>query len=121
MMGFGLLSRSTIVAFALLALRLAGWYGWLLYLTAANGRACGEATSEPKESAGSARSGELRRVLDRYSAKNEGVGLQATVVFPDGKVWSGTSGYANHGKRCRLTLDRHLYIGSMTKLYTPRH
>ncbi|MCW3136655.1 MAG: beta-lactamase family protein [Canidatus Methanoxibalbensis ujae] len=57
-------------------------------------------------------------MLDNYSAKKAGVGLQATVIFPDGTVWSGVSGYASHEKKCPLTLDHHLYIGSMTKLYT---
>ncbi|MGC8787486.1 MAG: serine hydrolase domain-containing protein [Anaerolineae bacterium] len=61
---------------------------------------------------------EFQRALDNYSMPRGGVGLQATVIFPDGTVWSGASGYASHEKKCPLTLDHHLYIGSITKLYT---
>jgi D-alanyl-D-alanine carboxypeptidase len=64
------------------------------------------------------RNEELQRALDDYSRQREGVGLGAAVILPDGTAWSGVSGYASQERACLLTLDHHLYIGSMTKLYT---
>jgi len=107
-----------LIGFVLIVLLLVGWLGYVFYLTIQNDRACGGQITMIKESNYTQNDEELQRVLDNYSAKKAGVGLQATVIFPDGTVWSGVSGYANHEKKCPLTLDHHLYIGSITKLYT---
>jgi D-alanyl-D-alanine carboxypeptidase len=61
---------------------------------------------------------ELQDVLNAYSAQKGGVGLQATVIFPDGQPWNGVAGYADIDKQCAMTLSHHLYLGSMTKLFT---
>ena len=108
--------RVVVIGFVLLALFLVSWLGY--YLTTQEDGACGEPIIMIRKSNHTENDEELQRVLDNYSAKKAGVGLQATVIFPDGTVWSGVSGYASHEKKCPLTLDHHLYIGSMTKLYT---
>ena len=108
--------RVVVIGFVLLALFLVSWLGY--YLTTQEDGACGEPIITIKKSNHTENDEELQRVLDNYSAKKAGVGLQATVIFPDGTVWSGVSGYASHEKKCPLTLDHHLYIGSMTKLFT---
>ena len=107
--------RVVVIGFVLLALFLVGY---CYYLTTQEDEACGEPIIMIKKSNHTENDEELQRVLDNYSAKKAGVGLQATVIFPDGTVWSGVSGYASHEKKCPLTLDHHLYIGSMTKLFT---
>jgi len=63
-------------------------------------------------------SDQLKAVLDEYSQSHGNVGLQATVILPDGTQWSGASGYANHDKTCPLTLEHNLYVGSITKTFT---
>jgi len=108
--------RIVSIMFALLVLLLVGWLGYVSYLTMQNDRACGGQITMIKESNYTQEDEELQRVLDNYSGERRGVGLQVTVIFPDGTVWSGVSGYANHKKKCPLTLDHHLYIGSITKL-----
>jgi D-alanyl-D-alanine carboxypeptidase len=60
----------------------------------------------------------LQRVLDAFSEQKGDVGLQVTIISPDGTRWSGVSGYASSEGRCPLTRDHHLHIGSVTKLYT---
>ena len=110
--------RIVSIMFALLVLLLVGWLGYVSYLTIQNDRACGGQITMIKESNYTQNDEELQRVLDNYSAKKAGVGLQTTVIFPEGTTWSRVSGYANHKKKCPLTLDHHLYIGSITKLFT---
>jgi D-alanyl-D-alanine carboxypeptidase len=61
---------------------------------------------------------ELQDVLNEYSTHKGSVGLQVTVIFPDGQTWNGVAGYADTAHPCRLTLDHHLYLGSITKLFT---
>jgi len=100
-------------------LLLVGWLGYVSYLTIQNDRACGGQIPIIKESNYTQNDEELQPVLDNCSGeKKRGAGLQATVIFPDGTTWSGVSGYANHKKKCPLTLDHHLCIGSLTKLFT---
>lgn len=115
---FGVLGRWVFVTVLVAALVAGGWLGRVLHLTTAHDTAC-ESDVDARTELGGARSGEeLARVLERYSAQRNGVGLQATVIFADGGTWSGTAGAANHADRCPLTLDHRLYIGSVTKLYT---
>jgi len=61
---------------------------------------------------------QLQAVLNDYSSEHGNVGLQATVILPDEKQWSGVSGYANDAEACLLTLEHHLYVGSVTKAFT---
>jgi len=116
--GFGRVIRAVLVLLVLLVLFIIGWISYVSHLTAREDRACRMGISAINESIGAGDDGELQRVLDSYSARNGGVGLQATVIFSDGATWSGASGYASREKRCPLTLDHYLYIGSITKLYT---
>ena len=88
------LKRRRILAVVVLVLMLpAYWVGYVSYLTVREDRACGKAVSLARES-DNTENKDLQNVLDNYSAES-GVGLQATVVFPNGTVWSGTSGYAS--------------------------
>lgn len=83
-------------------------------LTSRNAAACGDA-------AGSAEAGtdrELQRVLAAYSHSHEGVGLQVSVVLPDGSERRAVAGFADHRRECEMTLQHHVFVGSITKLYT---
>jgi len=60
----------------------------------------------------------MQAILDRYSQAHQGVGLQATVIYPDGSIWTGVSGYANLEKKCLLTPQHLLGLGSISKLFT---
>ena len=60
----------------------------------------------------------LQLILHEYSSAHAGVGLQATVMMPTLDAWSAVAGYADLEDRCPMTLRHHLYISSMTKLYT---
>ncbi len=111
--GYRRVIRPVLAVGILLVLLMVGWLGYVSYLTAREDRGCWETAGIITKS-----DGDLQHLLDNYSAARGGVGLQATVVFPDGSIRSGTSGYANRAKKCLLTLDHHLYIGSITKLYT---
>ncbi|MFZ6026815.1 MAG: serine hydrolase domain-containing protein [Chloroflexota bacterium] len=108
--------RMAWVILAVTILPVTGWLGTVAYLTRQYDRAClpsGNSSPRPEK-----RFVELQRILDTYSAEHGGVGLQATLIGPDGETWRGAAGYASHEKRCPLTLEHHLYIGSMTKLFT---
>ncbi len=101
-----------------LVLIFIGWISYVCYLTTREDRACRVGINVTNEYIDEGNYNELQRVLDNYSAQNGKVGLQATVIFSDGTTWSGTSGYASREKECLLTIEHHLYIGSITKLYT---
>ena len=101
----------------LVILPVAIWFITVSYLAKHNDKACKEmATSDGAYSHSEHEM--LQSVLGDYSLKNDGVGLQATVIFPDNTIWSGVSGDASRGVNCPLTYNHHLYIGSITKLYT---
>jgi D-alanyl-D-alanine carboxypeptidase len=87
------------------------WLGYVSRLTMQNDRACNP-TAERTASGSS-----LQHVLNDYSAERN-VGLQATVIFPDGSRWNGVSGFASREKECPVTDKHHFGIGSVTKLYT---
>ena len=110
--------RSLLSVLGLIVLLLAGWLGYIFCLTAQEEKACGRKAETAEENNMLANIPELQQVLDNYSAGKGNIGLQATIIFFDGTLWSGASGYASLEKKCPLTLDHHLYIGSMTKLYT---
>jgi D-alanyl-D-alanine carboxypeptidase len=100
-----------------------GWTARLLYLTADRERAALAGADAPRSRA----SGPSERVLpvaallnelERYSRSRSNVGLQASVVLADGTQWCGVAGHADHDDALPLSLDHHLYVGSVTKLYT---
>ncbi len=95
----------------LLILFFVGWLGYVSRLTTQNDRACHPAAEQTVIAS------PLQRVLDDYSAERN-VGLQASVIFPDGSQWNGVSGFASHEKECPVTSEHHFGIGSVTKLYT---
>ncbi|MEW5868547.1 MAG: serine hydrolase domain-containing protein [Chloroflexota bacterium] len=93
------------------------WLTYVVILTRHNARAC-LVPAPPVSGSGPTRFTDLQAVLDAYSAGHAGVGLQATLVLPDGDSWTGVSGYASHEQAVPLTPQHHLYIGSLTKLLT---
>jgi len=105
------------------ALGVAGWTGRVLYLTDRNERAS-LGTDDPDRSRVSGPSaadvpterllGELRE----YSAERSGVGLQACAILEDDTRWRGVAGNADHDEDIPLSFAHHLYVGSVTKLYT---
>lgn len=100
---------------ALAALAFFGYAGYLLWLPAG----AGTAYLQPLEPAASFPGSErLQQVLDAFSAEHGGVGLQASLILPDGRVWTGVAGNANHEHRYPMTPAHHLYVGSVTKIYT---
>ncbi|HEY8531326.1 MAG TPA: serine hydrolase domain-containing protein [Limnochorda sp.] len=100
---------------ALAALAFLGYAGYLLF---APSRASTAYLPPQAPVAGFPASERLQQVLDGYSAELGGVGLQATLILPDGRVWTGVAGNANHERGYPLTPDHRLYIGSITKVYT---
>ncbi|UCG58774.1 MAG: beta-lactamase family protein, partial [Phycisphaerales bacterium] len=57
----------------------------------------------------------LQKVLDEGIRKYEARGVSAAVIFPDGKVWTGTSGIS-HGT-VPIEPDMLFAIGSITKTF----
>ena len=55
----------------------------------------------------------LQQVLDHGIRKYEARGVSAAVIFPDGKIWTGTSGIS-HGT-VPIEPDMLFMIGSITK------
>jgi D-alanyl-D-alanine carboxypeptidase len=105
------------------ALGVAGWTGRILYLTGQNERAS-LGTDDPDRSRVSGPSAadvpteRLLSELREYSAERSGVGLQACAVLEDGTCWRGVAGKADHDEDIPLSFAHHLYVGSVTKLYT---
>jgi hypothetical protein len=105
------------------ALGVAGWTGQVLYLHGENERTSTE-TVDPVRSSHAGPStadvpaGRLLSVIDQYSADRSNVGLQACAIFGDGTQWRGVAGNADHDDEVPLSFAHHLYIGSVTKLYT---
>ncbi len=107
----------TVILIAI-CLALACWMGTVAYLTQRENHACQESANVNQGSTLSPKNAELQKIIDEYSAQNGGVGLQLTVITPDDLAWSGAAGYADIGNKCPMTSRHHLYIGSMTKLFT---
>ena len=105
------------------ALGVAGWTGRVLYLTGRNERAS-LGTVDPDRSRVSGPSAadvpaeRLLSELREYSGERSDVGLQACVVLEDGTRWRGVAGVADHDDDVPLSHAHHLYVGSVTKLYT---
>lgn len=60
----------------------------------------------------------LQRALDRTRRATGSPGAQATVVLPDGSVWSGASGLADVEGDTPVTVDTRFAMGSMMKLHS---
>lgn len=58
----------------------------------------------------------LQTVLEAGFAELEAPGISATVILPDGKLWTGTVGQAAEG--VPVSSDMVFEVGSITKLYT---
>ncbi|HLO14055.1 MAG TPA: serine hydrolase domain-containing protein, partial [Anaerolineales bacterium] len=106
------------LTFVILVLLVTGWLSYIGYLAKVRNRACLESPIENEGGTNSSIDRELQGVINDCSAQNGGIGLQVTVIFPDRTTWNGTSGYADLAVQCPLTLSHHLYLGSMTKLFT---
>ena len=104
-------------------LGLAGWTGRVLYLHGENERTSIESNNPVRSglsgpSTADVPAGQLLTVLDTYSAERSNVGLQACAIFEDGTLWRGVAGNADHEDEVPLSFAHHLYVGSVTKLYT---
>ncbi|MFZ5854539.1 MAG: serine hydrolase domain-containing protein [Chloroflexota bacterium] len=60
----------------------------------------------------------LQAALDQFRARYGIPGLSATIIWPDGRAWSGASGYANIRARTRVTRSTPFAVGSITKTFT---
>jgi D-alanyl-D-alanine carboxypeptidase len=109
---------SLLITFGIFVFFIGGWLGYITFLTKERNRACRINTLENQGDKSSTRSMKLQHVINDYSTQKGGIGLQATVIFPDGQTWNGEAGYADIAHQCSLTLDHHLYLGSITKLFT---
>lgn len=107
-----------VLAFIVLMLLIGGWLGYIGFLTKARNRACHVSAMENLEDNSSSTSIAFQNVLNHHSTQNDEVGLQVTVIFSDGRSWNGAAGYADIAQHCPLALNHHLYLGSITKLFT---
>ena len=105
----------TLVFFVLM---IVGWWCYIGYLTKVRNRACLVSAPQNQLGTSSPIGIELQDVINDYSSRNQGIGLQVTVIFPEDGTWNGVAGFADIGDQCPMTLQHHLYIGSMTKLVT---
>ncbi|MCP4130755.1 MAG: beta-lactamase family protein [bacterium] len=60
----------------------------------------------------------FQSALNRAVTKHGVLGLQASIIKPDGKTWSGTGGHADSNREEELKKENLLRIGSITKLFT---
>lgn len=60
----------------------------------------------------------LQKALDRYATANRLPGTSVTVTWPDGRSWTGTSGYADVKAGRAVTADTLFPIASMSKTFT---
>lgn len=100
-----------------------GWTGRTIYLSTRHDRTdLGTSSVSSSRTAGARAdtmpSGRLLSALQRYSSERSDVGLQATAVLGDGTRWHGVTGNADHGDEVPLSFNSHLYIGSVTKIFT---
>ncbi|HEX7473200.1 MAG TPA: serine hydrolase domain-containing protein, partial [Candidatus Limnocylindrales bacterium] len=59
----------------------------------------------------------LQARLDAIRAKYRLPGVSATIIWPDGRVWTGASGYANVGHRVKVVAGTAFSIGSVSKTF----
>lgn len=92
------------------------FWGYLSFLSFRNDTSCIPDTQAQENDL--VISSQLQAALNDYSQSHGHVGLQATILLPQGVEWNGTAGYANDAKACPLTQTHNLYIGSITKTFT---
>lgn len=100
-----------------------GWLRRTQYLHADRDRTSigGQPQTEPRVTGPSAQrvpSDRYQRVLDTFSDRRSQTGLQASIRFGDGTGWHSVAGHADHDRQRPLGAAHHLYIGSVTKLFT---
>ncbi len=61
---------------------------------------------------------QLQRTLNRFAAANRLPGVSVTITWPDGRSWTGTTGYADVAARRPVTPDTAFAIASMSKTFT---
>jgi len=110
------MKKFSFIFLLFILLVLLSFWGYLAILASRNDTSCIAIEESPGSNLEI--SPELQAVLDEYSQSHGNVGLQATVILPDGTEWNGISGYANDAKACPLTLAHNLYVGSITKTFT---
>lgn len=106
------------ITLLVLGLIIAIWLGYIACLTIKENRACQGSHIEDQVCKISPKYAELQGVINEYSVQKGRIGLQVTVIFPDDLTWTGTAGYADIVEQCPMVPRHHLYIGSMTKLFT---
>src|SRR6185312_3308552 len=57
----------------------------------------------------------LQARLDTIRAKYQVPGVSVTIVWPDGRSWTGVSGYADVGHRVKVVAGTAFSIGSVSK------
>jgi len=110
------MKKLSLIVLLIIVLAILSFWGYLAILASRNDTSCIAIESPPGSDLEISQ--ELQAVLDGYSQAHGNVGLQATVILPDGTEWNGVSGYANDSKACPLTLAHNLYVGSITKTFT---
>ena len=110
------MKKFSLIFLLFILLAILSFLGYLAILASRNDTSCIDIEETPGSDLEILQ--ELQAVLDEYSRSHGNVGLQATVILPDGTEWNGVSGYANDSKACPLTLEHNLYIGSITKTFT---
>ena len=110
------MKKFSLIFLLFILLAILSFLGYLAILASRNDTSCIAIEETPGSDLEISQ--ELQAVLDEYSRSHGNVGLQETVILPDGTEWNGVSGYANDSKACPLTLEHNLYIGSITKTFT---
>ncbi len=65
-----------------------------------------------------AMAGRLQRSLDRYAKRYRLPGASVTITWPDGRHWTGSTGFADVAARRAVTADTAFSIASMSKTFT---
>ncbi len=60
----------------------------------------------------------LQRSLDRYAKRYRLPGASVTITWPDGRQWTGSTGFADVAARRAVTPDTAFSIASMSKTFT---
>jgi D-alanyl-D-alanine carboxypeptidase len=61
---------------------------------------------------------ELQQALDKARSTYAIPGVEAAVLWPDGRLWTGASGQADVSAHRKVTVDTRFSIGSITKTFT---
>jgi D-alanyl-D-alanine carboxypeptidase len=82
--------------------------------TPSNGPAASPATPVVAHSLGA----RLQKTLDRFAAAHRLPGASVTITWPDGRRWTGTTGFADVKTGRKVTADTAFAIASMSKTFT---